>query len=110
MVKRGRSLEKRFGVIFVCLTIRAVQIEMIQNLGTDSFIISLIRFMARRGKPEMMCSDNGTNLMSGDKEIREAILQWNGAQMTNFSSNKMSSRYSTQHLHLTWVTFGNVQL
>ena len=33
--------------------------------------------MARRGKPELIHSDNGTNFISGEREIREAIFWWN---------------------------------
>ena len=64
MVKRGRSLVKRYGVIFTCLTIRAIHIEVVQSMDTDSFVNSLRRFMARRGKPEIIRSDNGTNFKS----------------------------------------------
>jgi len=83
-VKRGRSLVKRYGIIFTCLTIRAVHIEVIHSMSTDSFVDSLRRFIARRGKPEIIRSDNGTNFTSGEKEIREAILQWNQRNIHEF--------------------------
>ena len=83
-VKRGRSLVKRYGIIFTCLTIRAVHIEVIHSMNTDSFVDSLRRFIARRGKPEIIRSDNGINFTSGEKEIREAILQWNQRNIHEF--------------------------
>ena len=64
VVKRGRSLVERYGIIFTCLTIRAIHIEVIHSMNTDLFIDSLRRFMARRGKPEIILSDNGTNFTS----------------------------------------------
>ena len=84
MVKRGRSLVKRYGVIFTCLTIRAIHIEVIHSMNTDSFVNALRRFMARRGKPEIIRSDNGTNFTSGEREIREAILLWNQENIHEF--------------------------
>lgn len=84
MVKRGRSLVKRYGVIFTCLTIRAIHIEVIHSMDTDSFVNALRRFMARRGKPEIIRSDNGTNFTSGEREIREAIFRWNQKNIHEF--------------------------
>ena len=66
-VCRGRSLVKRYGVIFTCLCIRAVHIEIAYSLETDSFIMALRRFIARRGQVQEIRSDNGTNLTGGEK-------------------------------------------
>lgn len=49
-IKRGRTLVKRYGVIFTCLTLRAVHIEVASSLDTDSCIHTLRRFISRRGK------------------------------------------------------------
>ena len=84
VVKRGCSLVKRYGNIFTCLTIRAIHIGVIHSMNTDSFIDSLRRFMARRGKPEIIRSDNGTNFTSRGREIREAILQWKQTNINEF--------------------------
>ena len=42
------------------------------------------RFIARRRRPEIIRSDNGTNFTSGEKEIRNAILQWNQMNIHEF--------------------------
>ena len=87
-VKRGRCMEKRYGVLFTCLTVRAVHIEVAHSLDTSSFINALRRFIARRGSPRVIRSDNGTNLTSGEKELREAIGGWNESKIGEFLLQK----------------------
>ena len=84
VVKRGRSLVKRYGILFTCLKIRAVHIEVMHSMSTDSFVDSIRRFIARRGRPEIIGSDNGTNFTSREKEIRNVILQWNQMNIHEF--------------------------
>ena len=48
-VRHGRSLVKRYGVIFTCLAMRTVHIEVAHSMETDSFLMALRRFIARRG-------------------------------------------------------------
>ena len=84
LVKRGRATEKRYGVIFTCLTVRAVHIEIANNLDTDSFINALRRFIARRGVPKEIRSDNGTNFKGGEKELRLALQEWNQDKLHQF--------------------------
>ncbi|XP_068738016.1 uncharacterized protein [Montipora capricornis] len=76
-VRRGRSQAKRYGVIFTCLTVRAIHIEVVHSLDTDSFVNCMRRFIARRGQPEQIRSDNGGNFVRGEKELRNAIDRWN---------------------------------
>lgn len=83
-VRRGRSVVKRYGVLFTCLSIRAIHIEVAHTLDTDSFINALRRFIARRGQPLHMRSDNGGNFVRGEKELREAMREWNQEKIHNF--------------------------
>ena len=83
-VRRGRGKAKRYGVIFTCLTLRAIHIEVANSLDTESFINALRRFIARRGRPEEMRSDNGGNFVKGERELREEIKNWNQTQIHDF--------------------------
>ena len=71
--KRGRSIEKRYGCLLTCLKSRALHIEMAHTMSTDSFIMIPIRFNGRRGVPTDLYSDNGTNFVGADRELREWI-------------------------------------
>ncbi|KAK3886009.1 hypothetical protein Pcinc_009834 [Petrolisthes cinctipes] len=79
--KKGRSQVKRYGVIFTCLTVRAVHIEVADSLTTDSFINALRRFVARRGQVKMLRCDRGTNFVGAERELREAMSEWNESRI-----------------------------
>ena len=83
-VRQGRSTVKRYGVLFSCLAIRAIHIEVGYSLNTDSFINALRRFISRRGQPQGIRSDNGSNFVRGEKELREAINAWNQEKIHEF--------------------------
>ncbi|XP_055920785.1 uncharacterized protein LOC129952291 [Eupeodes corollae] len=75
IVTVGRRNEKRWGALFTCLTIRAVHVEIAHSLTTDSFIMCLRNFMARRGTPLEIYSDNGTNFRGAEKVLKEELKQ-----------------------------------
>ncbi|XP_036344587.1 uncharacterized protein LOC118753817 [Rhagoletis pomonella] len=68
----GRRKEKRWGVIFTCLTVRAAHIELATDLSTDALILCLRNFVNRRGTPSRIRSDNGTNFIGAQRELRAA--------------------------------------
>lgn len=75
IVKRARSEVKRFGCIFTCLSIRAVHIEVANSLDAVSFINALERFIAGRGEPMEISSDNGTNFVEAQLELCRTIQE-----------------------------------
>ena len=72
-VKRGRSLVKVYGCLFVCFNSRAIHIEDVGSLETDAFIQALRRFISVRGSPPKIWSDNGTNFTGAGKELSRSI-------------------------------------
>ena len=92
LVKKFRRTEKRFGLLFTCLATRAIHLEVTQSMDTDSFVMALRRFIARRGRPSKICSDNGTNLKGGERELRESLAHLNQQKI----SDEMTQR------HITW--------
>ena len=82
-VHHGHSLVKRYGVIFTCLAIRAVHIEVAFSLDTDSFLFALRRFIVRRGQVKEIYSNNGTNFTSGERELCDAVSEWNQEKIHN---------------------------
>lgn len=83
----GRRHEQRYGVLFTCLTVRAIHIEIVSSLTTDSFIMALRRMAARRGWPQQLFSDNGTNLRGAHAELKRSIQELDEDEMKNEALN-----------------------
>lgn len=81
---RGRSLVKRYGVLFTSLSIRAIHIAVVRSLDTDSFINALRRFIAPRGQPLEMRSDNVGKFFKGERQLREAVNEWSQMKIHSF--------------------------
>ena len=77
IVKIGRRTEKRWCCLFTCLVVRAVHLEVVPKLDTDSCLNAIARFIARRGQPLTIISDNGTNFVGAEREFREYVSSWN---------------------------------
>ena len=72
-VRRLRKTEKRYACLFTCLMTLAVHIEVAHDFETDSFIMALRRMISRRGKPQLVQSDNGTNFVGAKRELRDCL-------------------------------------
>ena len=73
----GRHHEKRYSVLFTCLSTRTVHLEVAHSLTTDAAIMAIRRRIARRGCPKEIHSDNGTNLHGAEKELQTAVASLN---------------------------------
>ena len=72
---------------------RAVHLEMAYALDTDSFMNAFARMVSRRGTPSYVLSDNGTNFVSGERELGEFVEQLDQEKIV-----RGSSRFS----HIEW--------
>ena len=71
-----RTTEKRWGFLFTCRTTRAVHVEVVPSMDTSSCVMGVERFVQCRGRPAMIWSHNGTNLIGAEKELRECSEKW----------------------------------
>ena len=65
-------------LLFTCGVIRAVNIELTKDLGKESLILALRRFLAKRDKAELIVSDNFKTFQSEDVKVflRDNYIQW----------------------------------
>lgn len=66
---------KRYGVIFSCATTRAVHLELMHDMKAESVFQTLLNFMARRGVPHRIYTDNGVNLLAVKKQLLKFVRQ-----------------------------------
>ncbi|XP_060800865.1 uncharacterized protein LOC132901873 [Amyelois transitella] len=71
---RGNRTTKAYVAIFVCMSTKAIHIELVSDLSTEAFLGAFRRFVARRGKCSHIWSDQGRNFVGASKELIDA---WN---------------------------------
>ncbi|XP_045479819.1 uncharacterized protein LOC123684569 [Harmonia axyridis] len=68
---RGAVSTKAYLVVFICFSTKAVHLELASELSTPAFIAAYRRFVARRGHPSVIFSDNGTNFVGAHNYLRD---------------------------------------
>ena len=84
----GFRRQKRYLCLFACLATRAVHLEMAFGLDTDSFLNAFYRMVNRRGLPREMLSDNGTNFVAAERELRELVAVLDREKIAQSTANK----------------------
>ena len=96
LIKERRNTLKRYGALCTCLASRAIHIEMIKSMDTDSFILALRRFIGRRGNIRKIRCDNFVGaererasrmLEGGQSEESLGILLQNSADWIHWKRN-----------------------
>jgi hypothetical protein len=69
-LRGGAANSKRWGLLFTCLSTRAIHIEALESMDASAFICALRRFFAIRGPVTRLRSDRGTNFVGGKSELQ----------------------------------------
>ncbi|XP_055525968.1 uncharacterized protein LOC129718847 isoform X2 [Wyeomyia smithii] len=70
-IHKRASPTKAYICLFVCFAAKAVHLELVGDLSTPAFLTALRRFVARRGRPAHLHSDNGKNFIGAKNELHE---------------------------------------
>ncbi len=86
--KQGRKEFKRYGLLFTCLSSRAVHLEMLEDLSTDAFLNALRCFIAIRGAVRQIRSDQGTNFVGAKNELEKGLKDLDQERISTYLSSK----------------------
>lgn len=86
--KRTRTTMKTWVAIFVCMSTKAVHIELAENLSADAFLNAYSRFTGRRGQCHHLYSDNGTSFTGADRKLQSDLAEWHSAYTLQQLANK----------------------
>nr|XP_012218938.1 PREDICTED: uncharacterized protein LOC105670157 [Linepithema humile] len=78
------------------MSIKAIHIEVVSDLSSGGFLAALRRFTARRGLPEHIYSDNGSNFVGANNQLKEIYVLLNSED-----HKERINKYSSEH-RITW--------
>jgi hypothetical protein len=71
------------------LSTKAIHLELVSELSTEAYIASLRHFIARRGLCNNIYSDNGTNSVGAEKELKKIIAEEESTKhISNFAAQQ----------------------
>jgi hypothetical protein len=68
--RRNSRTQKAYIAVFVCMSVKAIHVEVVTDLSTETFLAAFDRFIARRGIPTEIRSDCGTNYIGAAREFK----------------------------------------
>lgn len=73
IVKDGRKERKTYGLMITCLASRAVHIELLEDMSSDSFINALRNLISIRGAVSTVRCDQGTNFIGAFNDLAKNL-------------------------------------
>ena len=67
---RSKTTNKCYVALFICVATKAIHLELVSNLTSEAFIAALQRFIARRWLIDHLYSDNGSNFVGTNRELK----------------------------------------
>ncbi|XP_058827759.1 uncharacterized protein LOC131687680 [Topomyia yanbarensis] len=95
-IHKRASPTKAYICLFVCFVTKAVHLELVHDLSAAAFLAALRRFVARRGRPTQLYSDNGKNFIGAKNELHQLY------HMLNDCTEAGRIQQSCTDAHIIW--------
>lgn len=73
---RCRTTIEGYVCVFICMSTRAIHLEVVEGLTTEAFIDAYQKFAARRSHPRKIISDNAKTFVSAKRQLNEMLEIW----------------------------------
>ena len=106
---RHPTVVKGYLALFVCLATKAVHIEVVSSQSTGALNAALKRFINRKGLPQHIYSDHGSNFIGARHELKE-WYNFLSLPSTDISIKEalLSSRVTWHHIPERAPHFGGI--
>ena len=91
-VRQNNKDVKMYLLIFTCLSIRAIHIELVPDMSTNQFVLALVRFVNLYGIPSHIYSDNDRSIVAGANLVSHVLAS------SEFKEN--FDKYNIKHIRI----------
>ncbi|KRX59253.1 hypothetical protein T09_9840 [Trichinella sp. T9] len=74
-IDREDGCTKGYMCLFTCMVTRSIHLELLSDLSAERFIQALNRFVARRGYPRIIQSDNFSTFKMADRQLKNLFAK-----------------------------------
>lgn len=86
-VQRSKIRLKSYICVIVCMSTKAIHLEVVSDLSAQALLAALRRFFARRGLPSDIFSDNGKNFKGVANHFKQIFQIIRSEAVQNFAAN-----------------------
>src|ERR1044072_6614049 len=86
-------------LIFTCLNIREIYLDLLPDMSSKSFVQSFQRFVNKFGVPDALYSDNAKSFTQGADAIESFVVSEDGGEFLRHNQIK----HQSIALHSPWV-------
>jgi hypothetical protein len=88
-----KSGKKVWGLLFTCMTTRAIHLEACPDVSIPAWLNAVERFISRRGSPKTISCDRATTFVGGSKALYELIQSQLSEQFFEGMTTAVAQRF-----------------